>query len=361
MTVMVIPRILILPVSGFLADRFGIFKILVAGTGLLGFVLVLLFFVSQINVVNETIIIIFAILFGGISAAILPALYSAIPTLASEEHLQKANSLMQFMNQGSLLVGPLLAGIIIEKTSDTAYLFMAFAALIALFLFSKVHYVENKGHENPTKETQAAPQGSFMNLLRLPLLLLLLIFTAILNLCIIGPQQVGFPVIALNYLSDGMDGYTRLLSMIGLGSLIGAVLIGTMKRKPEAQSIYLISGCSFVLGIVWSIFSFRSSELLIMGSIFVAGLLLGIINVLFMTTIQQLTPEFLVGRVMSIQFLCSTGLQPVSYMITGILLDQFNINHLYLISGGTIIFISIIILVYNHHKNNKCMWRIHNA
>lgn len=50
-----------------------------------------------------------------------------------------------------------------------------------------------------------------------------------------------------------------------------------MKRKPEAQSIYLILGCSFVPGIVWSIFSFRSSELLIMGSIFVAGLLLGII------------------------------------------------------------------------------------
>ena len=97
-----------------------------------------------------------------------------------------------------------------------------------------------------------------------------------------------------------------------------------------------------------------------MVSIFTAGLLLGIINVLFLTTIQQLTPAFLVGRVMSIQFLCSTGLQPVSYMITGVLLDKFNINNLYLISGGIISLLSILILVYSK-KNRKWMRRVPSA
>ncbi len=126
------------------------------------------------------------------------------------------------------------------------------------------------------------------------------------------------------------------------------------------QSIHLILWCSLILGMIWSIFSYSSSRLIIMVSIFAAGLLLGIINVLFLTTIQQLTPAFLVGRVMSIQFLCSTGLQPVSYMITGILLDKFNINNLYLISGGIISLLSILILVYSK-KNTKWMRRVPSA
>ena len=121
MTAMVIPRIFILPVSGFLTDKMGIFKTLVIGSGLLGVLMFSLFLVTQINIVNTNFIFIFAILFGGLSAALLPALYSAIPALVNREYLQKANSVMQFINQGSTLVGPLVAGIIVEKTSDKAY------------------------------------------------------------------------------------------------------------------------------------------------------------------------------------------------------------------------------------------------
>ena len=109
--------------------------------------------------------------------------------------------------------------------------------------------------------------------------------------------------------------------------------------------------CSLALGAVWSIFSFGSSRLLILGAAFAAGLLLGIINVLFITVLQQLTPDFLVGRVMGIQFLCSAGLQPVSYMLTGVVLNQFSISQLYLISGGSIILITIVILVYSYKSN----------
>ena len=309
---------------------------------------------------NENIIFIFAVLFGGISAAILPALYSAIPVLMGGEHLQKANSVMQFINQGATLIGPLLAGFLVEKTSDKAYPIMAVSAVTAFFLFCGVGCRENRQEKDKAHESGTSQQGAFKDLLEQPILILLLLFTAILNLCIIGPQQVGFPVIAMNCLSEGVDGYTRLLSVTGLGALISAVFIGNMKRRDSTQSIHLILWCTLMLGMIWSIFSYSSSRLVIMVSIFTAGLLLGIINVLFLTTIQQLTPAFLVGRVMSIQFLCSTGLQPVSYMITGVLLDKFNINNLYLISGGIISLLSILILVYSK-KNRKWMRRVPSA
>ena len=337
MTAMVVPRIFLLPVAGFLTDKAGVSRTLTGGTGILA--------------VNKYTVFIYAVLFGGISAAILPALYSAVPALVSGGNLQKANSVMQFISQGSLLAGPLFAGIVIGKMSDNAYVLMALASIAALFLFSRVKYKEKQGQAEVPEGSRAAVQGSYKDLFKLPVLLLLLGFTAILNLCVIGPQQVGFPVVAMNCLPEGVDGYTKLLSITGLGSLISAVIIGNMKRRENGQSIRLILWCSLALGAVWSVFSFGSSRLLILGAAFAAGLLLGIINVLFITVLQQLTPDFLVGRVMGIQFLCSAGLQPVSYMLTGVVLNQFSISQLYLISGGSIILITIVILVYSYKSN----------
>ena len=68
-----------------------------------------------------------------------------------------------------------------------------------------------------------------------------------------------------------------------------------------------------MLGVLWSIFSYSSSRLVIMVFYIHSRTAFGI-NVLFLTTIQQLTPAFLVGRVASIQFLCST--EPSAGFIT---------------------------------------------
>ena len=72
-----------------------------------------------------------------------------------------------------------------------------------------------------------------------------------------------------------------------------------------------------------------------------------------MTALQQMTPNTLIGSVMGIQFLCSVGLQPVSYTLTGLFLNHMPINGLYLISGGSIVFISVIMLFYNRQKKDR--------
>lgn len=60
---------------------------------------------------------------------------------------------MQFISQGSLLAGPLFAGIVIGKMSDNAYVLMALASIAALFLFSRVKYKEKQGQAE-------VPEGS---------------------------------------------------------------------------------------------------------------------------------------------------------------------------------------------------------
>ena len=70
-----------------------------------------------------------------------------------------------------MLAGPLFAGIVIGKMSDNAYVLMALASIAALFLFSRVKYMEKQGQAEVPEGSRAAVQGSYKDLFKLPVLL----------------------------------------------------------------------------------------------------------------------------------------------------------------------------------------------
>lgn len=343
---MTIPRVIILPISGFLIDKFGAFKILRLGSAALCALLSFYFVFNRQNLIQVKTIFIFAILFGGSSALITPALYAAIPAVTTANRLQQANSILQFINQAAMLSGPMLAEIADHRAENHTWLLMAGASLAALSLIAGIKNSENRAQAVIPEAVREPRRKPFAELFKLPILVLLLIFTAILNLCIIGPQQIGFPILAESCLPDGIDGYPTLLSMNGAGSLIGAVLIGAVKKMEKPRVIRRIAWISLLSGAIWGLLGLIHNHAAILGAVFCAGLLFGIINVLFLTAIQQITPDFLIGRVMSIQFLCSVGLQPVSYLATGLSLDRLSLTGVYLISGGGIAVTAAVMLLY---------------
>lgn len=144
-----------------------------------------------------------------------------------------------------------------------------------------------------------------------------------------------------------------LLSINGLGSLGGSFFVGRLKRYEKTLAIRIVLWCALLSGFIWSAFGVVDSEPLILEAAFCAGLMFGTINVLFMTALQQITPNTLIGSVMGIQFLCSVGLQPVSYTLTGLFLNHAPISGLYLTSGGSIALIFVIMLFYNRQKKSS--------
>ena len=350
---MTIPRVIVLPISGFLIDKLGAFKILRSGTAALCALLSFYFVFNLQNMIQVKTVFIFAVLFGGSSALITPALYAAIPAVTTANRLQQANSILQFINQAAMLSGPMLAEIADHRAENHTWLLMAGASLIALSLIAGIKNSENKAQGIVPEAVREPRRESFADLFKLPILILLLLFTAILNLCIIGPQQIGFPIIAETYLPNGIDGYPTLLSVNGAGSLIGAVLIGTVKKMENPRVIRRIAWISLLSGAIWGLLGLIRSHVSILGAVFCAGLLFGIINVLFLTAIQQITPDSLIGRVMSIQFLCSVGLQPVSYLATGLSLNRLSLTGVYLISGGSIVMTAAVMLLYNEKKPHE--------
>lgn len=354
MTAMAIPRIIMLPICGYLMDKIGAVKILRGGIYSLIFTLLSYFVFSRLNLIHTNHIFLFAILFGGISAAIAPTLYAMVPLLSSDGNLQRTNSILQTANQAALLSGPALAGIVIKTIDERTYLLMAAMAIVSSALSSAMGVHESEKRNNGGGQNVGQPpRVSYAAVFRTPDLILMLLFSAVLNLCIIGPQQIGYPIVAGEYLTGGIDRYPMLLSVNGLGALGGSFFVGRLKRYENTLAIQLLLWCALLLGFVWGAFGSAASEPIILGAAFCAGLIFGTINVLFMTALQQMTPNTLIGSVMGIQFLCSVGLQPVSYTLTGLFLNHMPINGLYLISGGSIVFISVIMLFYNRQKKDR--------
>lgn len=356
--VMAIPRLVILPIGGLLVDRFSEKYIMAFGFGVLTILLTTLGILEVLNQLTLVWLIIFAALFGVSTAIILPATYSIVPKLVREQNLQKANALVQFISQLTVFIGPAIAGLFLGILEISVYFFiMVGLVLLSLGLIFKTN-IHTEIIQIKPNEDNAKPKGGskkelskgFKVIFSNPVIVLLMLFTAILNIGVIGPQQVGLPILANTYLKIGTNGLGYLLSTFGLGSLIGA-LIGGLFSKRNTFSIMILSAILF--GVIWAFFTWFNSFWVVMSLLCIAGLLVGFINVLFITILQISSPPNLLGRVMSLQFMSSTGLQPISYLITGLMISSINLRITYLLAGLIIVVFSFSILIIYRILTNK--------
>jgi hypothetical protein len=65
-----------------------------------------------------------------------------------------------------------------------------------------------------------------------------------------------------------------------------------------------------------------------------AGVANGLLNVLFFTVTQQMTPRHLLGRVMSILMLAVFGVYPLSVALGGVVTTRFGPAVIFLAAGG---------------------------
>lgn len=344
--IMVIPRLIALPIGGMLSDKFREKNIIISGFIAYILLFTTLVMLAHFNKLSIIPIMIFACLFGAISAFILPATYSIVPKLVSKEHLQKANATVQFTSQFTMIIGPAIAGLLLGLIQNSYYFFIMVAlVLISLLLIFKTT-INNENITNEINEENAIEKSKklffgFKIIFKNQTLVLLLLFTAILNMVIAGPQQVGLPVLAETYLEIGPIGLGYLLSTFGLGSILGSIVGGIVKKN---ISVFFLTLYGFIFGVIWSFSAWFNNMLLVLILLCIAGFLIGLINVIFITILQIASPKYLLGRIMSLQFMGAVALQPISHFITGILISTINLKYTYLLAGSAITVFSLIML-----------------
>ena len=344
--------ILLGPIAGTFADRHSR-KLIIVVTDLLNGIAVLILSVIAMIVKEDTNLILLTIFIVSVINAIFssffrPAISASIPELVPKSKLTGANSLSQFSTQISGLLGLGVGGIlftilgapILFLINGISYIF---SAISESFMHIPQELPEKKDEWNEKfAEFKKDIVEGFKYIWKKDGLRELVFISAFLNF-FTQPIILLLPFFVEDYLKVGNEWYGFLMSIYGLGTLIGYTSAGILRLKGRVRSIVLIlfmilqPGAYGVLAIIT-----KPQLALLLAAI--PGAMNGFIMVNIATLLQITTPSKIRGRVFGLLTTLVGSLAPLGMGLAGIVADlaNHNIPLIYLSSSGIMVFLSSV-------------------
>ena len=349
-----IPRAVFILFGGAITDRLSPRRVMLVANITRFFLTALMALVIFGGAVQVWMIYAFSLLFGIVAGFAIPAETSIVPTLVDEQDLQAGNSIIMGITQLAGFVGPTVAGIIIGRFSDTftgvgiAFGFDAFTFVVSAVTLQLIRVkiqtapaAAAPAGNAPAKESVwASIQAGIRYLLTdKPLRFIFTVLMAV-NFLLIGPIMVGIPVLADQRLPEGATAFGLLMSAFAGGNLLGYLVSGSLPRPDGAKLRLIMIALFAAFGIVIGSLGAISYTWIDFGLLLLLGLGNGFMAVLLMTWMQTRTPREMLGRIMALMLLSSTGLMPISQAMAGAI-SKWNLTMLFAIPGALVLLLTI--------------------
>ncbi|MHB9293683.1 putative Enterobactin exporter EntS [Hollandina sp. SP2] len=336
-----IPMLLMFPVGGIIADRVNkrnIMVILDVSTAILIFLFYLL--ADKIDIVPlmaTTLTILY-----GIQGAYQPAVKASIPVLVENEHLIKANSVVDVIGSLAGMIGPVAGGLLFSVFGLTPILYVSigcFFASAVMEIFIHIPSKKKKAAGNILVIGLGDLKESFRFMFRdRPVLWKVSLLFAASNLLLTSLILIGLPVIITRHLGFAPDIANRLYGfaqgVLGTGAVLGGVLAGVLLNKLKSKaSPVLLMGCAlsvFIGGVALQALSTPMGIYIIL--LIGCGLLLTLhtlFQIQMMTYLQLLTPKYVIGKIISCFMCVVMCTSPLGQFMYGLVFEHIG-NRTYL-------------------------------
>lgn len=251
-----------------------------------------------------------------------PASESILPQLLPTEHLPRGNALQGVGEQGSMVLGPMLGGLLTASLGPTAAIgFNAGTFFVAAMTVRSAPH-RRVTHDNSTSRFGVIREiGHGLKFARESheVRMVLIIISAS-TLSYSGMFSVGLPALAGSFSSNALALGT-LISAWGVGQLLGTIS-AALTGLPSRWGL-LIIGMTLVEAAAFGLLG-------VSPNVFVASAILVLVgygvaysaDVALPTFIQTRTPQHLLGRISSVIYLPRVVLSPISIAVLGLILDQ---------------------------------------
>lgn len=320
-----LPRAVFMLLGGAITDRISPRKVMLTADVIRFFLTAWMSAMVALGQVQMWMVYLFALGFGLVAGFAVPAENSIVPMLVEESDLQAGNSLMMGVTQLVGFVGPTIAGILIGgyTKSDTG-IFLAFTLDAISFVVSAacLWYMRIPQKGNSAPDARESVWQSILTGIKYMwndrcLRMMFVALTAI-NLLLIGPLQVGIPVLASTRLAEGAVAYGLLMSAFAGGNLAGYLIAGALPRPSGNLMRGIVIGVFASFGLVVGLLGVSLYTWLDFAMLMVLGFGNGFIAITMFTWMQVRTPREMLGRMMGLVMFCSAGLAPVSTAIAGV-------------------------------------------
>jgi MFS family permease len=237
-----------------------------------------------------------------------PAFGGIVPLIVEAEALPSANSMIGVSRWGSLLIGPSLAATLYAPFgSSTVFALNAASFLVSatLLWFARPRMIERETKEGAFADVIAGVRY----VARIPWLWVTITLFAVILMLQLAPQQVLMPALIRDHFHRGVGAYGFLTTMVGAGTVAGTLTFGQFqpkRRRGLVNYAFWFVNSLMIAGLALSPWYPLAASLA-----FVRGFCLGFGVAMWETMLQQLVPEHLLSRVVSLDFFGSFGLMPI--------------------------------------------------
>lgn len=338
------PSFLLSLFGGVVSDRYNRFKVLMT-TQIASMVqsLALAVFIL-LRHYNVYVIISLGIVLGIINAFDVPARQSLVyEMIDNKDDLPNALALNSSMVNLSRLIGPAIAGLVLEKLGDgDCFLLNAasFLAVIASLLFMRLPVYVPKPR---TQKAFADLKDGLVYLKRNPNLSSLLLMLAIMSLLVL-PFTTLLPVYAKVIFKGNASTFGIIDSFIGLGALGGAIFLASIKPGSNLRKILLINTGIFGAGLI--LFSHETNYPIALVFAMTAGFGMMSQTTVTNTLLQTSAAPNMRGRVISFFAMSFFGMQPLGSLLIGSISEAIGTPVTLLSEGIIAILIALIFSYY---------------
>lgn len=323
-----VPLVLFLPIGGVVADRLGRARVVgVTDIVLSGFIFLMaaLFLTGQVTI---PILMAIMVVYGTLAALWYPAMGGLLPDVVPDEHIQPANAFISVANNGGLIVGAAVGGVLVATLgAGLAIGVDALSFLIAgLLVFSFRRVSSPSGSEESMLGDLTHGWRVFTSY---KWVVVVVVSFSVVVMSWRGSQEVLGPVLAKEFYG-GAAGWATFMAFEGAGMLAGGLIASRIRpRRPMVFGMLI----TLALPIVQLMLAFALPLPTVVVGAFVLGVALELFYVIWMVALQTHIPREALSRVNAYDAMGSLMLGPLGLALAGPLVAWIGIQGAFILAA----------------------------
>jgi predicted MFS family arabinose efflux permease len=270
-----------------------------------------------------------------------PAYSALIPTLVDREDMPNAIALNSIQFNMAVTIGPALAGQALAKLGEKWC--FGLNALSFLAPIISLSMITTRFLPQKTAESMVNSLKQGIKFVRKQPSMEALIVLAFCMTALAMPMRTYIPVFVKDIFHRGPETYGNLLSLMGVGSICGSLIIasmGNIRNKGRVALTMLIC-----LGAGISVFALSKSLPLSYATLVVVGASMMAVFATVTSLVQLITTDEMRGRVMSVYNCAFRGGMPMGNLISGWLVPMFTAPVVLAVNGVMLILVALYFLL----------------
>jgi len=351
MTIMVlcsfIPALLLSPFAGVWADKLNRKKLMIVADLTIAAVTLLIAVLFFMGIRDLWIIFVVSIVRSFGQSVHQPAVSAVYPQIVPRDKLLKVQGISQGIQSTSMILMPLLAGLLLAVTSIELIFFIdVVTAVIAVFIL--IYFVRLPKHEAELQQQEITYFKDMKEGLRYsfthPLIFNLLLFSFLFMFMVAAPAFLTYLQVARVFGPEAWR-LSILEAVFGIGMLTGSITISIWGGFKNKLTTYFLSYIAIGIGTIglglpinfWIYIGFWSF----------VGFFISLSSPLMVALIQEKVDPMYIGRVFSVFGIIQMTSMPLGMLVFGPLSDTVNVSYIILLSGVLMVFIAIVPLFKN--------------